>query len=326
MDNLRAPDIVALEEVQDNDGPTNNTGPTANDANLTYQTLIEAIQRVGGPRYDYRQIDPQEDQDGGEPGGNIRVGFLFRADRPGLRFVDRADRSADLSCSTQPTDERCATTATTVLRQGRRARLSLSPGRIDPTNSAFENSRKPLAGEFRFRGRRLFVIANHFNSKGGDDPLFGRFQPPERSSEEQRRQQAQIVNAFVANILQIDPEANVVALGDFNDFEFSPSLKILETGSPDGSGSRELYNLYETLPANERYSYVFQGNSQVLDHTLVSRNLRQDAAVEYDVVHVNAEFADQISDHDPQVSRFGFRGQGSGDSDGDEDDDEEGDG
>jgi hypothetical protein len=25
----------------------------------------------------------------------------------------------------------------------------------------------------------------------------------------------------------------------------------------------------------------------------------------YDIVHVNAEFADQISDHDPQVARFG---------------------
>ena len=53
-----------------------------------------------------------------------------------------------------------------------------NPGRIEPTDAAFTNSRKPLAGEFLFNGRRLFVIANHFNSKGGDDPLFGRFQPP----------------------------------------------------------------------------------------------------------------------------------------------------
>ena len=39
-------------------------------------------------RYEYRQIDPQNNQDGGQPGGNIRVGFLFRPDR-GLAFVDR---------------------------------------------------------------------------------------------------------------------------------------------------------------------------------------------------------------------------------------------
>jgi predicted extracellular nuclease len=51
----------------------------------------------------------------------------------------------------------------------------------------------------------------------------------------------------------------------------------------------------------ERYSYVYEGNSQVLDHILVSPALRR---ADYDVVHVNAEFAQQASDHDPQIVRF----------------------
>ena len=55
------------------------------------------------------------------------------------------------------------------------------------------------------------------------------------------------------------------------------------------------------LPADERYTYVFEGNSQVLDQTLVSPSIRR---FDYDIVHVNAEFADQASDHDPQVLRF----------------------
>ena len=66
-----------------------------------------------------------------------------------------------------------------------------------------------------------------------------------------------------------------------------------------------MHDLIDTLPANERYSYVFDGNSQTLDHILVSDNLLE-AAPEHDVVHVNAEFADQSSDHDPQVSTFVF--------------------
>jgi hypothetical protein len=37
----------------------------------------------------------------------------------------------------------------------------------------------------------------------------------------------------------------------------------------------------------------------------VSRGLLR-ARPEYDSVHVNAEFADQVSDHDPQLSRFAF--------------------
>ena len=72
------------------------------------------------------------------------------------------------------------------------------------------------------------------------------------------------------------------------------TLKILE-----GSG---LANLMKTLPANEQYSYVFDGNSQVLDQILVSKELLTPEP-EYDSVHVNAEFSDQASDHDPSVVR-----------------------
>jgi predicted extracellular nuclease len=153
-------------------------------------------------------------------------------------------------------------------------------------------------GEFLFDGHTLFIIANHFNSKGGGQPLFGHHQPPARPSETQRRQQAQVVSDFVQAILARDPNANVVVLGDLNDFEFSDTLGILKSAG--------LTDIVETLPPEERYTYVFEGNSQVLDHILISSNLVQNAAVEYDVVHVNAEFAEQVSDHDPEVARIRF--------------------
>jgi predicted extracellular nuclease len=277
VNNLRSPDLVALEEIQDNNGPTNDS---VVDATTTYNTLISAIQTAGGPAYVFRQINPVDDQDGGEPGGNIRVGFLFRTDR-GLTFTDRAG-----GCSTCPT---------TVANGPSGVELSFSPGRVDPTNSAFNASRKPLAGEFVFNGRKLFVIANHFNSKGGDNPLFGRFQPPTLSSEIQRNQQAQIVNNFVDSVLALDPAARIVVLGDLNDFSFSNPLNTLKGGV--------LHALIETLPQSERYTYVFEGNSQDLDHILVSDSLFS-GLFDYDVVHVNSEFADQISDHDPQIVRL----------------------
>jgi predicted extracellular nuclease len=65
----------------------------------------------------------------------------------------------------------------------------------------------------------------------------------------------------------------------------------------------------ETLPKPERYSYVFEGNSQVLDQVLVSDNVLNNFFVDYDPVHVNSEFADQASDHDPQVARLDLRGR-----------------
>ena len=74
VNNLLSPEIIALQEIQDNNGPIND-GETA--ANLTYELIIESIIGVGGPEYQYTDIPPLNNKDGGEPGGNIRVGFLY---------------------------------------------------------------------------------------------------------------------------------------------------------------------------------------------------------------------------------------------------------
>ncbi|MFI1756078.1 endonuclease/exonuclease/phosphatase family protein [Streptomyces sp. NPDC020571] len=274
---LKAPDIVSLEEIQDNNGATDD-GTVAADA--TVGKLIDAIVAAGGPRYEWRGIDPVDKADGGEPGGNIRQAFLFNPER--VSFTDRAGGDA--------------TTATGVRKVRGKAALTLSPGRVDPADPAWEDSRKPLAGEFVFRGRTVFVIANHFNSKGGDQGLTAQYQPPSRSSETQRHAQAKVVNTFVKEILATQKNADVVALGDINDFEFSETARLLEDGGA-------LWSAVKSLPRSERYSYVYQGNSQVLDQILVSPSVRR-GHLSYDSVHVNAEFHDQISDHDPQVLRF----------------------
>ncbi|WNI19803.1 endonuclease/exonuclease/phosphatase family protein [Actinacidiphila sp. ITFR-21] len=274
--NLRSPDVVALEEIQDDNGATDD-GTVA--ADQTLQKLTDTIVAAGGPRYSWREIDPVNDKDGGQPGGNIRQAFLFNPARVG--FTDRPGGDS--------------TTAVGVTGTGSKTALTSSPGRIAPSDPAWADSRKPLAGEFTFRGKTLFVIANHFISKGGDQAIDSRFQPPVRSSESQRIRQAIVEHDFVRQIEQADPHADVVVLGDLNDYQFSPAATSL-TG--DGSVLTDLVN---TLPAKERYSYVYEGNSQVLDHILVSPALKH---VDYDVVHINSEFAGQTSDHDPQVVRL----------------------
>ncbi|WP_405832287.1 endonuclease/exonuclease/phosphatase family protein [Streptomyces sp. NBC_01176] len=278
VNNLRSPDIVSLEEIQDNNGPTDD-GTVA--ADQTVNKLIDAIVAAGGPKYEWRSIDPVNDQDGGEPGGNIRQVFLFNPQR--VSFTDRAGGDS--------------TTAVGVTKVHGEARLTASPGRIDPGNTAWTTSRKPLAGEFVFRGRTVFVIANHFASKGGDQGLTAQYQPPVRSSETQRHLQATAENTFVDQILKAQKDADVIALGDLNDFEFSDTAKILE-------GHGELWSAIKSLPKSERYTYDYQGNEQVLDQILVSPSIRRDCDFDYDSVHINSEFSDQISDHDPQVLRF----------------------
>jgi uncharacterized protein len=276
VNHLQSPDILSIEEIQDNSGATDNG---IVDASTTWTMLVAAIQAAGGLTYQYRQIDPVNNMDGGATGGNIRVGFLFRTDR-GLSFIDRPGAGS--------------TTANAITGSGAGTQLQYSPGRIDPTNTAFSTSRKPLAGEFMFNGHHLFVIANHWNSKGGDEPLFGVNQPPTFSSEIQRNQQATVVHDFVNAILTADPNANVLVMGDLNDFQFSSALATLK------SSPAILTDLIETLPIAEQYTYVYEGNSETLDHILASNALMARPYV-YDVVHVNSEFAAQASDHEPQA-------------------------
>ncbi len=282
--NLASPDVIAVEEVQDNTGATDD-GVVAADQTLT--KLTAAIVAAGGPQYQWREIDPVNDKDGGQPGGNIRVVFLFNPAR--VSFVDRGSSTVDRS-----------TTGTAVVKSHGNPDLTLSPGRIDPANPVWSTSRKPLVGEFLFRGNQVFVVGNHFDSKGGDESADGRFQFPEQSSTVQRAGQAQVVHDFVQKILDVDRKADVVVLGDLNDFQFSPSVAALRTGTADGTGPSILTDLISTLPVNQQYTYVFDGVSQVLDHILVTEGV---GGVQYQVVHINAEFTDQTSDHDPQVVR-----------------------
>lgn len=274
--NLASPDIVAVEEVQDNDGAKDD-GVVAADVTLT--DLTNAIVTAGGPHYQWREIDPVNDADGGQPGGNIRQVFLFNPAR--VSFVDRPGGDA--------------TTPVQVRNDHGRPELSVSPGRIDPGNAtAWAASRKPLVGQFVFHGQTVFVVANHFVAKLGDQPDEGRFQPPARTSEVQRDQQAQEVHDFVSGIEQIDHTASVVVVGDLNDYQFSATAHILTSDSA-------LRDLIDTLPRNQRYTYDFDGQSEVLDHILISPTIPW---FDYDAVHINAEFTNQTSDHDPQVVRI----------------------
>ncbi|QFF98073.1 endonuclease/exonuclease/phosphatase [Psychrobacillus glaciei] len=274
---MQSPDIVGVTEVQDNNGAT--VGDSK--ADQSYARLITAIKAAGGVDYKYVNIDPENNQDGGAPNANIRVGFLYNPQRVNL---------------TEGIPHGNATTAVGY----KDGKLTYNPGRIDPTNSAFASSRKPLAAQFDFKGESVIVIANHWNSKSGDTPLFGSIQPPEYKSETQRHKIANIVYKFVDDIKTKSPEANVISLGDFNDYQFSQSLKIHE-----GNLMTNMINKVET---SDRYTYVYQGNSQVLDHILVTKNLESKTKI--DILHINADFTDmagRASDHDPVLVQIDIK-------------------
>ena len=76
--NLKQPDIIGITEMQDNDGET-DSGTV--DATESAKKLTDKIKALGGPTYQYIDVAPEDKKDGGAPGGNIRVGFLYNPDR-----------------------------------------------------------------------------------------------------------------------------------------------------------------------------------------------------------------------------------------------------
>ncbi len=278
---LKAPDILVLQEILDDDGSLDSGEVSAED-NLAQ--LIHDIVEVSNGEVVYKalNIDPISKADGGIPGGNIRNVIFYKPER-GLSLPAAAIGTADED--------------TGLWDEDGRAMLDLNPGRIWPGNSAFFDSRKAIIAQFVFNGQDLYVIGNHFNSKGGDGPHFGDQQPPQRPSERQRIAQAKAVNGFVRDILDINPKALIVVLGDLNDFPWSESMQTLEGDL--------LENLAFTLPENQRFTYLHEGNGQILDQILASKALAT-RLVSYEVVHLNSLSLprDASSDHDPVVAVF----------------------
>ena len=276
INEVHSPDIITLIEVQDNNGGVNDGTVEGVKGG---EKLADRIKSFGGPEYKYTEVAPIDGKDGGKPGANIRVAYLYNPNRVTLIGKDKggseeAARFVD-------------------------GHLEKNPARIDPTNINFEKVRKSLAAEFDFKGERIVVIANHLKSKLGDDAVYGSNQPAIENTKAQRVEQAKLLNAFVREGLRQNPNLKFVLTGDFNDFEFSDTVKTIV--------GNELVNLMAEHEAGDRYSYFYRGSNQSLDNILVSKNIKD--RVLFSPVHINASFMEEhgrASDHDPVVVQIDF--------------------
>jgi len=174
---------------------------------------------------------------------------------------------------------------------------------------------------------RVIVVVNHLRSfidaelVGGDGPRV----------REKRKKQAESLGTLLQTLQTNNPNTPVVSVGDYNAFQFSSgyddSVSVLK-GTPTADNqivvdqspdvlSPDFVNLIENVPADQRYSFVFEHTAQVLDQILVN-NVAQQLYTRVEVARVNADFyelpaadfasnsarAERNSDHDPAVAYF----------------------
>ena len=146
----------------------------------------------------------------------------------------------------------------------------------------------------------IWMLVNHWKSKSEDTNDI-------KYTSARRDKQSQYIVSLVEEILASRPNANVIVLGDLNDY--LDSIPVLTLAA------HNLSNLLERVEKPSRYTYIYQGVSQVLDHVLVRLGPGL-IPIEIIPTHINSDFpiayksmnetAHRSSDHDPVLVQFVF--------------------
>ena len=166
------------------------------------------------------------------------------------------------------------------------------------------------------------VIVNHLRSLIGieENTAAGRRVRAKRAA------QAEFLAAYVQSRQVADPTERIILVGDFNAFEFNdgfvdvmgtikgtpaPATEVVEP--TDDLVNPNLTNLIETLPADQRYTYVFDGNAQAIDHALVNAAMLPSVS-RFVVAHLDADYPniyysdftrpERLADHDATLAYF----------------------
>jgi hypothetical protein len=277
---LNTPDIVALEEVENQSVASDIANQINTDAGIA--NLYTAYSTDNTNFYT-------------QDGTGISVGFLVKNSTVtslGLTQVGQKE-------SFTPTG------ATSPITLNDRPWLSLSAGIKRGTSKDYP----------------VTVIVNHMKSLSGVNSTTS------TSTRQKKEFQAEEVAKYIQTLQAAGQ--HVISAGDFNAFEFSdgytdtlatytntnvlPATQVVQPGVP-GLVTPPLTDLVLSLPANQRWSYVEDGNAQVLDHIVVTSDLTAGAQMAF--AHLNADFpatayndattAARSSDHDVPVGYFGI--------------------
>ena len=166
------------------------------------------------------------------------------------------------------------------------------------------------------------AIVNHLKSfLGVDDPKDGGARVRLK-----RKLQAEFLAKIVQERQTANPNERIVLLGDFNAYQFNDGIgdtigTIKGTPAPKDAVMNfsedlvnpDLTNLVDLIKVEQRYSYSFDGNAQVLDHILINAAMKKHLGG-FGYARLNADFpqiyrndenrVERFSDHDAAIAYF----------------------
>jgi predicted extracellular nuclease len=208
---------------------------------------------------------------------------------------------------------------------------------MNPNNGQQEllNDRPPLvlSANVRPTGANVpvYVVVNHLRSFIDIEQVAGEG-PRVRAK---RKAQAESLAALLQELQTNNPGTSVISVGDYNAYQFSdgytdpiatikgnptPDDQIVVDASPD-LVNPNYFNLVDELPAEQRYSFMFEGTPQALDHVIVNTTAHS-RKTRFAIARNNADFPEvpaadyasntarpeRNSDHDMPVAFFSLAG------------------
>ena len=293
------PDVVALQEI----------GGQTDDDVFAVETLLDALQG----EYDFASVS------GAPDGRRIKVAFLSR-----LELLNTQDI----------TDFPSGPFDSLPNHQGR-------PPFTEMGRGALKVEVEPVAGT------TVRLITLHLKSKLLTFPRPGGGNSFSTNDEDLRAEAAGIallrrtaeaiaVRTFLNGKIEANPDIHTIVLGDLNDEPKAATSQILlgptdkDITTPDASDHVRLYNLTDSvplrgtdtrafLPERERFTRIHEGQGEILDQIMASRNLvfrNGDFQVQEVRSFVNLiegqsitdnpndRVAEAASDHAPVLARF----------------------
>ena len=191
------------------------------------------------------------------------------------------------------------------------------------------NDRPPLLLEARINDAKtnkpfaVTIIVNHLKSFNGYND-----EKDAPNVRLKKRLQAEYLAKLVSERLKANPSERILLVGDFNAYQFNDGIvdvigAIKGTPAPKDQVlnpsedylNPDLSDLVDMIKADQRYSYSFDGNAQVLDHFIANDAMKRHLAG-FGYLRINADYpetlrgdaarVERFSDHDIPVGYFTF--------------------
>jgi hypothetical protein len=272
------------------------------------QALAAEIEAISGVHYEARLVEAD-----GNPGdADQDVGFLVKTSRVQIDSVTQIEKAG---CNGQPAN--CNTF-------------------IDPNTNApaLLNDRPPLVlratvDAATLNPRQVIIVVNHTRSFIDIEAVTGEG-PRVRAK---RKAQGEFLADLLQELQTDNPGIPVMSIGDYNAYQFNDGYtdpiatikgtptsddEMVVDASPDVVNPNFI-NLSDTLPADQRYSFIFEGTPQLIDHQIIN-TVAASYLQRYAIARNNSDFPEvpgslfasnntrpeRNSDHDMPISYYKF--------------------